>query len=141
MATNAINDGEITPENNDKTESSSLTKDESNIVVGDSLFHLLDGRWTFWYTHRPTTFRNSSVNYDSCLKKLGSFVRSVFYILFDKIFYLGTFGSIEEFWCYYDHMKFPSELPFYRLNFQKKIKNKNLISFLFLVTFIYFKKI
>jgi hypothetical protein len=71
MATNAISDGEITPENNDKTESSSSTKDESNVVVGDSLFHLLDGRWTFWYTHRPTTFRNSSVNYDSCLKKLG----------------------------------------------------------------------
>ncbi len=71
MATNAISDGEITPENNDKTESSSSTKDENNVVVGDSLFHLLDGRWTFWYTHRPTTFRNSSVNYDSCLKKLG----------------------------------------------------------------------
>lgn len=73
MATNAISDGEITPDINEKTESSSSTKDESNIVVDDSLFHLLDGRWTFWYTHRPTTFRNSSVNYDSCLKKLGSF--------------------------------------------------------------------
>jgi hypothetical protein len=71
MATNSISDGEITPETNDKTENLSSTKDESNILVGDSLFHLLDGRWTFWYTHRPTTFRNSSVNYDSCLKKLG----------------------------------------------------------------------
>ncbi len=71
MATNAISDGEITPEINDKNENLSSIKDESNIVVGDSLFHLLDGRWTFWYTHRPTTFRNSSVNYDSCLKKLG----------------------------------------------------------------------
>ena len=63
--------------------------------VSDTCFHLLEGRWTFWYTHRPTTFRNSALNYDSCLKKLG------------------TFGSIEEFWCYYDHMNFPSELPFY----------------------------
>jgi hypothetical protein len=71
MATNAMSDGEITPEINDKNENLSSIKDESNIVVGDSLFHLLDGRWTFWYTHRPTTFRNSSVNYDSCLKKLG----------------------------------------------------------------------
>ncbi len=71
MATNATNDGEIALENNDKTESSSSTKDETNVVASDSLFHLLDGRWTFWYTHRPTTFRNSSVNYDSCLKKLG----------------------------------------------------------------------
>lgn len=78
MATNAISDGEITPELNEKAESasSSSTKEDSNIVVGDSLFHLLDGRWTFWYTHRPTTFRNSSANYDSCLKKLGSFFPS-----------------------------------------------------------------
>ena len=73
MATNALSDGEITPELNEKSESAcSSTKEENNIVVGDSLFHLLDGRWTFWYTHRPTTFRNSSANYDSCLKKLGS---------------------------------------------------------------------
>ena len=73
MATNTMSDGEIAPENNDKTEGSSTTKDESNIVISDSPFHLLEGRWTFWYTHRPTTFRNSSVNYDSCLKKLGLF--------------------------------------------------------------------
>ena len=99
MATNALSDGEITPETTEKIENLSSTKDENNLVVDDTLFHLLDGRWTFWYTHRPTTFRNSSINYDSCLKKLG------------------TFGSIEEFWCYYDHMKFPSELPFYRLIF------------------------
>ncbi|CAF1262509.1 unnamed protein product [Rotaria sordida] len=96
MATNTINDGEIALENNDKIESSSPPpKDESSVIISDTPFHLLEGRWTFWYTHRPTTFRNSSINYDSCLKKLG------------------TFGSIEEFWCYYDHMKFPSELPLY----------------------------
>ncbi|CAM2703718.1 unnamed protein product [Rotaria socialis] len=96
MATNTIDDGEIALENNDKTEeSTSPPKDECNVALSDTPFHLLESRWTFWYTHRPTTFRNSSVNYDSCLKKLGSF------------------GSIEEFWCYYDHMKFPSELPLY----------------------------
>ncbi|CAF2705780.1 unnamed protein product [Rotaria sp. Silwood2] len=95
MSTNPINDEEITSETNDKIENSSLTNDENNFNNKDSLFHLLEGRWTFWYTHRPTTFRNTAVNYDSCLKKLG------------------TFGSIEEFWFYYDHMKFPSELPFY----------------------------
>jgi ribosome-associated toxin RatA of RatAB toxin-antitoxin module len=71
MATNTINDGEIASENNDTIENTSSTKDENNVVVSDSPFHLLEGRWTFWYTHRPTTFRNSSVNYDSCLKKLG----------------------------------------------------------------------
>ncbi len=71
MATNTINDGEIASENNATLESTSSTKDENNVVVSDSPFHLLEGRWTFWYTHRPTTFRNSSVNYDSCLKKLG----------------------------------------------------------------------
>jgi hypothetical protein len=81
MATNTISDGEITPEINEKTESLSSTKEENNVVVGDSLFHLLDGRWTFWYTHRPTTFRNSSLNYDSCLKKLGSFVHLIFFLV------------------------------------------------------------
>lgn len=48
-------------------------KDETVTGVDDSSCHLLEGRWTFWFTHRPTTFRNSSVNYDSCLKKLGEF--------------------------------------------------------------------
>ena len=71
MATNSESDEELTPEINDKTESSSLIKDENNIINSDSPFNLLEGRWTFWYTHRPTTFRNSAVNYDSCLKKLG----------------------------------------------------------------------
>jgi ribosome-associated toxin RatA of RatAB toxin-antitoxin module len=65
--TNPTSDEETTLETNDKIENSSLIKDENN----DNLFHLLEGRWTFWYTHRPTTFRNSAVNYDSCLKKLG----------------------------------------------------------------------
>jgi len=74
MATNPTSDGEIAPETTEKSESSTSVKEENNVVVGDSLFHLLDGRWTFWFTHRPTTFRNSSVNYDSCLKKLGLFV-------------------------------------------------------------------
>ncbi|CAF1254021.1 unnamed protein product [Adineta ricciae] len=93
---NAASDEEIALETTDKTENtSSPTKDVNNISNSDSPFHLLEGRWTFWYTHRPTTFRNSAVNYDSCLKKLG------------------TFGSIEEFWCYYDHMKFPADLPLY----------------------------
>ncbi|CAF3101988.1 unnamed protein product [Rotaria socialis] len=95
MAANPISDEEIMSETNDKLENSSLTNDENNVQNQDDSFNLLEGRWTFWYTHRPTTFRNSAVNYDSCLKKLG------------------TFGSIEEFWYYYDHMKFPSELPFY----------------------------
>jgi len=73
MASNSASDEEITPEINDKTESPSITKEENNTGNSDSLFHLLEGRWTFWYTHRPTTFRNSAVNYDSCLKKLGVF--------------------------------------------------------------------
>jgi translation initiation factor 4E len=106
MATNPASDEEIALETNDKIEDFSSTKDEHS----DSPFHLLEGRWTFWYTHRPTTFRNSAVNYDSCLKKLGLFENFLFN---DKDFILGSFGSIEEFWCYYDHMKFPSELPFY----------------------------
>lgn len=98
MASSSMSDGELSSETSEKIETPPSAKEEGNLMVGDTLFHLLDGRWTFWYTHRPTTLRNSSVNYDSCLKKLG------------------TFGSIEEFWCYYDHMKCPSDLPFYRFD-------------------------
>jgi hypothetical protein len=47
------------------------SKEENSSVSDDGSCHLLEGRWTFWYTHRPTTFRNSLANYDSCLKKLG----------------------------------------------------------------------
>ena len=79
MATpESTNDGEIaattTDEDDDNEtviEHSSSPKDESHESVNDSSYHLFEGRWTFWYTHRPTTFRNSSVNYDSCLKRLG----------------------------------------------------------------------
>jgi len=88
-------DNETMNEEHEKIETSPANKEDSPTSVDENSCHLLEGRWTFWYTHRPTTFRNSSINYDSCLKKLGSF------------------GSIEEFWCYYDHMKFPSDLPFY----------------------------
>lgn len=70
----STHDEEITSETIDKTENLPLTNDETNSLSKDNSFHLLEGRWTFWYTHRPTTFRNSSVNYDSCLKKVGSFV-------------------------------------------------------------------
>ena len=140
MATNVINDREIAVENNDKTELSSTTiKEESNMSMGDTPFHLLGGCWTFWYTHRPTTFRNSSINYDSCLKKLGKFIDRVF-LLLKKFSFLGTFGSTEEFWCYYNHMKF----PFYRFFFFFFFCIKSIFindSCFLLVIFIYLKKI
>lgn len=112
--TASVPDGELSPEDQEAGDSPALNKDESLAVADDSSYHLLEGRWTFWYTHRPTTLRNSSINYDSCLKKLGSSLRPS--SILEKAFSvrLGSFGSIEEFWCYYDHMKFPSELPFYR---------------------------
>ena len=70
MATNTGSDEEVALETNEKIEDTPSTKEE---ITDNSPFHLLEGRWTFWYTHRPTTFRNSAVNYDSCLKKLGLF--------------------------------------------------------------------
>ena len=62
---------EVALEDNEKSENSTIAKEENSVSINDTPFHLLEGRWTFWYTHRPTTFRNSSINYDSCLKKLG----------------------------------------------------------------------
>jgi hypothetical protein len=76
MTTNTASDEEIALETNEKIEDGSSTKDETS--SDSSPFHLLEGRWTFWYTHRPTTFRNSAVNYDSCLKKLGLFNLRIF---------------------------------------------------------------
>ena len=69
--TASIPDGELSSEDQEAGDSPALNKDESPAVADDSSYHLLEGRWTFWYTHRPTTLRNSSINYDSCLKKLG----------------------------------------------------------------------
>lgn len=119
MAANTtIDDTENISETNDKNENNLCTKDDSNIINENSSLHLLEGHWTFWYTHRPTTLRNSSVNYDSCLKNLGAFIIKRRFVHIYFCFYpKGTFGSIEEFWCYYDHMKFPSDLPLYRLMF------------------------
>ena len=85
---NAASDEEIVLETTEKTENTtSPTTDDNNISNSDSPFHLLEGRWTFWYTHRPTTFRNSAVNYDSCLKKLGLFSQ----LDFDPFVFLNDF--------------------------------------------------
>lgn len=93
MATNPTSDEEIVLETNDKIE-----KDDSN---DNSLFHLLEGRWTFWYTHRPTTLRNAAVNYDSCLKKLGllkkiNFIekKNIFFFFKVHLVQLKNFGAI-----------------------------------------------
>ncbi|CAF0762428.1 unnamed protein product [Didymodactylos carnosus] len=98
IQTSAVENEQVQPQS---PETDSLLSPQSSVVslssstANTTNSHSLECRYTFWFTHRPTTFRNSALNYDSCLKKLG------------------TFGTIEEFWTYYDHMKVPGDLPLY----------------------------
>ena len=75
-----IDDEELIFESTDK-----LDDNTSIIIKDDNLFNLLENRWTFWYTHRPTTFRNSAIDYDSCLKKLGILFLNYFNLYFEYI--------------------------------------------------------
>jgi len=58
-------------------------------------FHPLENRWTFWYDRRPQTNKRmpgEKEQYESNLRPVG------------------TVGSVEEFWRYYNHLMKPSRL-------------------------------
>ncbi|CAO3564546.1 unnamed protein product [Mortierella alpina] len=57
---------------------------------GTSL-HPLHFNWVFWFMHR--TPGSKILNYESSMKKIA------------------TFGSVEDFWAVYSHLKRPHELP------------------------------
>ncbi|KAF9202468.1 Eukaryotic translation initiation factor 4E type 2 [Haplosporangium sp. Z 27] len=53
--------------------------------------HPLHFNWVFWFMHRAPG--SKILNYESAMKKIG------------------TFGSIEDFWAVYSHLRRPHELP------------------------------
>ncbi|KAF9287420.1 Eukaryotic translation initiation factor 4E type 2 [Mortierella alpina] len=56
-----------------------------------SSVHPLHFNWVFWFMHR--TPGSKILNYESSMKKIA------------------TFGSVEDFWAVYSHLKRPHELP------------------------------
>ncbi|KAF9278893.1 Eukaryotic translation initiation factor 4E type 2 [Linnemannia elongata] len=59
-------------------------------LVSGSL-HPLHFNWVFWFMHRAPG--SKILNYESSMKKIA------------------TFGSVEDFWAVYSHLKRPHELP------------------------------
>ncbi|KAF9348260.1 Eukaryotic translation initiation factor 4E type 2 [Mortierella sp. AD094] len=62
----------------------------TSLVSGGSL-HPLHFNWVFWFMHRAPG--SKILNYESSMKKIA------------------TFGSVEDFWAVYSHLKRPHELP------------------------------
>ncbi|KAF9977977.1 Eukaryotic translation initiation factor 4E type 2 [Actinomortierella ambigua] len=69
--------------------STSLTLHHSS--AGTSEIHPLHFNWVFWFMHRAPG--SKIVNYESSMKKIA------------------TFGSVEDFWAVYSHLRRPHELP------------------------------
>lgn len=64
--------------------------DESNTAI-----HPLECEWTFWYDKRPAQgkrLKGEQESYESNLRAIG------------------TFGTVEDFWRYYNHLVKPSKL-------------------------------
>ncbi|KAG9070670.1 Eukaryotic translation initiation factor 4E type 2 [Linnemannia hyalina] len=73
------------------TAGSSLNSGNGSSVVASSEIHPLHFNWVFWFMHRPPG--SKIVNYESAMKKIA------------------TFGSVEDFWAVYSHLRRPHELP------------------------------
>ncbi|KAG0020502.1 Eukaryotic translation initiation factor 4E type 2 [Entomortierella chlamydospora] len=60
-------------------------------LVSSGSLHPLHFNWVFWFMHRAPG--SKILNYESSMKKIA------------------TFGSVEDFWAVYSHLKRPHELP------------------------------
>ncbi|KAF8983345.1 Eukaryotic translation initiation factor 4E type 2 [Entomortierella lignicola] len=60
-------------------------------LTGSGSLHPLHFNWVFWFMHRAPG--SKILNYESSMKKIA------------------TFGSVEDFWAVYSHLKRPHELP------------------------------
>lgn len=74
-------------------------EDETTISVNANApsgsLHPLEYEWTFWYDKRPATgkrMKGEQESYESNLRAIG------------------TFGTVEDFWRYYNHLVKPSKL-------------------------------
>ncbi|KAF9113647.1 Eukaryotic translation initiation factor 4E type 2 [Mortierella sp. AM989] len=63
----------------------------TSATSSSSEIHPLHFNWVFWFMHRAPG--SKILNYESSMKKIG------------------TFGSVEDFWAVYSHLRRPHELP------------------------------
>ncbi|KAF9128626.1 Eukaryotic translation initiation factor 4E type 2 [Mortierella sp. 14UC] len=70
---------------------STLSSGNGSNLVASSEIHPLHFNWVFWFMHRPPG--SKITNYEGAMKKIA------------------TFGSIEDFWAVYSHLRRPHELP------------------------------
>jgi len=85
----------------DHSSESTHDADNSRAVEEDGeprgFSHALECDWTFWYDKRPTQgkrMKGEQENYESNLRAIG------------------TIGTVEDFWRYYNHLVKPSKLEF-----------------------------
>ncbi|KAG0377188.1 Eukaryotic translation initiation factor 4E type 2 [Mortierella sp. AD032] len=70
---------------------SALISGNGSNMVASSDIHPLHFNWVFWFMHRPPG--SKITNYEGAMKKIA------------------TFGSVEDFWAVYSHLRRPHELP------------------------------
>ncbi|KAI1316275.1 Eukaryotic translation initiation factor 4E type 2 [Mortierella claussenii] len=88
-------DGTVSGSGSEGQSSAALSYSHSTALTGSvggsSEIHPLHFNWVFWFMHRSPG--SKILNYESAMKKIA------------------TFGSIEDFWAVYSHLRRPHELP------------------------------
>jgi len=88
------NENQNENENNEQTAPSEAAV-ENNYTEYSATTHPLENEWSFWYDKRPTQgrrMRGEQENYESNLREIGNF------------------GTVEDFWRYYNHMVKPGKI-------------------------------
>jgi len=94
---NTTNGTDNEQENTEETsqEASNQEEQENNAEINLAIKHPLENEWSFWYDKRPAAgkrVRGEQESYESNLREIGNF------------------GTVEDFWRYYNHMVKPSRI-------------------------------
>jgi len=92
---NSSNDGSLDEENSNHTTNN--IGDEPPPRHPGGSHHPLEYEWTFWYDKRPAPGKRMKGEQESYENNLRA---------------IGTFGTVEDFWRYYNHLVKPSRLEF-----------------------------
>jgi len=88
-------------QNENNTDETNVQDDDSGDRAEDNhggysgSMHPLENEWSFWYDKRPATSRRVRGEQDSYENNLKE---------------IGNFGTVEDFWRYYNHMVKPSKI-------------------------------
>jgi translation initiation factor 4E len=67
------------------------TEEKKDVALSPDGKHLLKSEWTLWFMHREPG--QKITDYEKAIKKIGSF------------------GTVEDFWAVYSHLRRPNDLP------------------------------